>query len=81
MTLSSFWNQSINNFDNYADKLDVNDFVDQSSYDVFMQTMACNCTAFLKPVESGSKTEIAILKFLDKCGIDFEAYKSSIEVL
>jgi len=50
-------------------------------HNLFLKITACNCTAFLKPSESGLNTEIAILKFLDRCGIDFEAFRSKIEYL
>jgi Ca2+ transporting ATPase len=81
MTLKSFWNNELINIDTYSEKININDFVPNAIFDEFMQCTACNCSAFLEPVESGSKTEIAMLLFLKRCGIDFEDYKKQIEVV
>lgn len=40
--------------------------------------MACNCSALLRPEEKGSKTEVALLKFLDKTGIKYENIRENM---
>lgn len=38
-----------------------------------------NSSALLKPEEKGSSTEIAILKYFEKMGVDYEEYRSKYE--
>jgi magnesium-transporting ATPase (P-type) len=35
-------------------------------------SLSCNGAAILRPEPKGSRTEIALLQFLEKCGIDYE---------
>ena len=38
-----------------------------SAQEVLLQAINCNSSASLRP-ENGSKTELAVLEFSDKCG-------------
>ena len=41
----------------------------------FIQAAIINSSAMLKPEPKGSKTEIALLEFITRCNIDFDAEK------
>lgn len=42
---------------------------------MFLQSCAINCSADLRPDEKGSKTEVAVLKLLEKFGEKYEKWR------
>jgi Ca2+ transporting ATPase len=46
---------------------------------LFKIATCVNGTALLRPEEKGSATEIAILKYLEKVGVDYEFYRKNYE--
>ena len=40
-----------------------------------------NSTALLRPSETGSKTEVSILWFIEKCGYNYENLREKTEIL
>ena len=70
MDLSCFWNQSIVNVDVYTKDQDINKYFNEGTYrEAFIQACACNSSATLEPLK-GSKTDIALLQFVQNVGVD-----------
>ena len=46
---------------------------------MFKVATCVNGTALLRPEEKGSATEIAILKYMEKVGVDYEVYRKNYE--
>jgi magnesium-transporting ATPase (P-type) len=44
---------------------------------VFLQSVVINSSAILRPEVQGSKTEVAILEFLARCGVDYEPIRDN----
>lgn len=40
-----------------------------------------NSTAFLRPNETGSKTEVSILQFIERCGYNYEKLREKVQVI
>jgi len=73
MTLAKWWNKSLMDIDLYSDAIKLADTIkDPAVLEICKQSMCCNSSAELHPTDSekdkGSKTEIALLKFMHKCG-------------
>ena len=84
MTLTTFWNGEIMKADTYDDKeteevltnLTGNkDFIER-----FKISTCVNSTAELKP-ESGSATELAILKFMKKADVNYRDYRKNFKII
>jgi Ca2+ transporting ATPase len=52
--------------------LDLTLFLPKDFHNLYLQATCCNSSAELRPTEKGSKTEVAILKFIEKTGIKYE---------
>ena len=72
MTLTQFWNHKEINVDSDKKKIELKEFVPEELKDLCMQVMVTNCSAELRPKESGSRTEVAILQFVERCGLNYE---------
>lgn len=46
---------------------------------LFLQSCAINCSADLRPEEKGSKTEVAVLKLLEKFGEKYEKWREDFQ--
>ena len=46
-----------------------------------MANVLCNSTAIIRPQEKGSRTEIALIYFAEKCGYNYEKYREKYKVL
>ncbi|EGR33929.1 hypothetical protein IMG5_030810 [Ichthyophthirius multifiliis] len=78
MYLTTLWN--------YGDKLielntekdtkcDLENYIPKEAQEVFLLCTAQNSNAVLEPKPQGDATELAIIKFLNKCNIDFEQFR------
>ena len=72
MSLTSIWNQEILNLDTNSYRDNLTNYFPEPFHDYLIQTTVLNGTAMLRPNEKGSKTEIAMLQFFDRCGFDYE---------
>jgi magnesium-transporting ATPase (P-type) len=61
-------------------KIDLDYFVKGEFKDLFIEALISNCSASLRPSESGSKTEICLLKFIEMAGWNYETLKESYNV-
>jgi Ca2+ transporting ATPase len=75
MTLTSLWNGKLTNFESYdSTKLSAL-FPEAEHQQLLREALACNNIADLKTEDGGSKTEVAMLEFLQRCGEDYEALR------
>ena len=81
MSLSSIWRDKVLTIDNYSPMLNLTDYVPTDQSDLLLKLFAVNSTANLKPVVKGSKTEIAILEFLERTGNSYQKIRSSVEIV
>ncbi|EGR33372.1 hypothetical protein IMG5_055150 [Ichthyophthirius multifiliis] len=84
MTLSTWWNEELQEFEKYKDTVNINDYISANQKDMqelFFQSCAINSSADLRPDMKGSKTEIAILQLLDKFGEQYEKWRERYEIL
>jgi Ca2+ transporting ATPase len=73
MTLTKMWNMSVIDLKPHEKPpLPLSLFVPEPFHKLFLQATCCNSSAELRPAEKGSKTEVAILKFIEKTGIKYE---------
>jgi Ca2+ transporting ATPase len=80
MTLTNLWNEKQIAFPYNSSKINLNEQSLSKQYqDMFTVASAVNSDAVLRPVESGSKTEVAILQFLEKCGINYEELRQKFK--
>lgn len=73
MNLTNFWNDKLVEINPY-DKGTLNESFPEKFHEIMSQSLACNGSATLQPYV-GSKTEIALLEFLENKGVDFLAYR------
>lgn len=71
MTLNCFWNEKLINIDTYTNNQDLLNYVPKTACERFKQALSCNSSATLRPL-TGSKTEIALLEFMERVSVDFE---------
>lgn len=76
MTLTCLWNEKEVKLETYK-KTSLGTFIPESHQELFINGMAVNSEAEVTDEakgtkESGSKTEIAMLKFLNLCSINYE---------
>ena len=79
MSFTHLWNQKIIEMDTYSEKVDLTQSVPKDLHDLFFQLFSCNSSASLRPVQKGSKTEIALLEFVERCGQNYETLKEQFE--
>ena len=75
MTLTTFWNSNYLEFDFNSNSMNLNSYIPVNFQELFLMSCAVNTSAEIRPDEKGSKTEIAILRALDKFGYPFEEIK------
>jgi P-type Ca2+ transporter type 2B len=81
MTLSQIWNRESKQVDLYKEKLEESDLSTNKEYNqLFKIASVLNSTAQLQPEEKGSSTEIALLKYFQRMGVNCEQFKSSFDV-
>ena len=73
MNLTNFWNEKLIEINPY-DKGTLTECIPTEYQDLMRQSLACNGSATLVPYV-GSKTEIALLEFLQNKGEDYEALR------
>ena len=64
------WNQKLIPIDTYAKNLNLDNYVPKNLKNEFIKSVVVNSTASILPEESGSSTEIALLKFMHRAGIN-----------
>jgi len=74
MNLTSFWNEKLHQIDPY-NKGTLDEIFPSKFQEIMKQSLACNTSATLIPL-GGSKTEIALLEFLEKKGEDYNTIKA-----
>ena len=74
MSLQMLWNKDYIPIPANKTDLKLSDYVPEKVQQKFLQAIACNSSAGLEPV-IGSKTEVALLKFLENCGIKWESMR------
>ena len=67
MTLASIWNGELIKFNQYQGEGRIDNLLPKEYKTLIMQAFACNSSASLSPLQ-GSKTEIALLEFLEVHG-------------
>ncbi|KAL4441620.1 hypothetical protein ABPG74_021552 [Tetrahymena malaccensis] len=78
MTLTSWWNEELQEFDKYNEKDELANYIapERKFFSkLFLQSCAINCSADLRPAEKGSKTEVAVLKLLEKFDQNYETWR------
>ena len=72
MTLTQIWNGSLKMVETSQESFKPSDISNSQEYfDLFKVATCVNSSAFLLPEEKGSSTEISILKYMKKMGIDY----------
>lgn len=62
-------------------KLEIKDFITNQDYlNLFIINCACNSSALLRPQKKGSKTEIAMLEFIERCGFKYQDLRKKYKV-
>jgi len=74
MNLTNFWNEKLIEVDPYI-KGSLSDSFPQQYHELIKQALACNGSATLQPL-FGSKTEVALLEFLENRGQDYNALRN-----
>lgn len=80
MTLTHWWNESLQELPHYNREIDINTLVPSNFKDLWVTSLSCNGAAILRPEPKGSRTEIALLQFLEKCGVDYEVERNKYSV-
>lgn len=81
MTLAQIWNKDSKAVDLYKEKLEESDLSKNPEFnELFKIASMVNSTAQLQPEEKGSSTEIAILKYFKRMGVDYEEYKNQFDI-
>jgi P-type Ca2+ transporter type 2B len=75
MTLTTLWNEKLIDLDTYSQSIQINSTIPKELEDLFLQSTCCNSSANLRPKETGSKTEVAILQYIDRCQIRYESVR------
>ena len=84
MTLTHFWNGDLVKAETYDDKETEQVLTNLTSNKDFIErfkiSTCVNGTAELKP-ESGSATELAILKFMKKADVNYRDYRNKFKII
>ncbi len=77
MTLTTVWCGKAMKVDTYSENIKIEEQVSKNNkfIELFRLNTCVNGAAELEPEEKGSSTEIAILKFIRRCGIDYRAVR------
>lgn len=74
MTLTYWYNDELQSLDPHDAQISLDKYMSKDFQELFVIATSCNSRAQVQP-ESGSKTEVAILKFLNKTGYNFQTYR------
>ncbi|CAD8143054.1 unnamed protein product [Paramecium octaurelia] len=80
MVLTKIWNKQFYEIDYLAKEQNLSQLISKSMENLFLEALCCNSSAELIP-ESGSKTEIAILEYLQKARIDYRKKRESVNFI
>ncbi|CAK60404.1 unnamed protein product (macronuclear) [Paramecium tetraurelia] len=80
MVLTKIWNKQFYEIDYLAKEQNLSQLVSKSMENLFLEALCCNSSAELTP-ESGSKTEIAILEYLQKARIDYRRMREQVNFI
>lgn len=81
MTLAQIWNVQTKLLDTYKETLPESDLSRNKQFlQLFKIASLVNSTAMIKPEEKGSSTELAILKYFGKMGVDYEEYRKKYDI-
>ncbi|CAD8078964.1 unnamed protein product [Paramecium primaurelia] len=72
MSLVNVWNDDIIEIDTYSEKQQLTSYFPQNFQEFFIQCAVVNGSAMLRPEPKGSKTEIALLEFIERCSMNYE---------
>jgi Ca2+ transporting ATPase len=81
MTLTTFWNQKHFDLDTYSPEVDIGKYVPSEIQELFIVSACNNSSAALRPQEKGSKTEVAVLEFMDRCKHKYEFYRNKYKTI
>jgi len=81
MNLQQIWNQNIVQIDVYSKSMDMAKFIPQSAQDNFLKSCIVNSSSNIYPAEDGSATDIALLRFSDRCGVNIAKYRQDQNVV
>lgn len=70
MNIQQIWNQKLVNVDTYSKHIKLDNYVPAHLQMDWIYSLIVNSTANIFPEESGSSTEIAMLKFMHKAGVN-----------
>ncbi len=57
--------------------MDMTRFIPESAKDNFLKACVVNSSANIYPAEDGSATDIALLRFSDRCGVNIASYRAA----
>ncbi|CAD8132398.1 unnamed protein product [Paramecium pentaurelia] len=80
MVLTKIWNKQFYEIDYLAKEQNLNQLIQKSMENLFLEALCCNSSAELTP-ESGSKTEIAILEYLQKARVEYRKMRESVNYI
>jgi Ca2+ transporting ATPase len=82
MTLTQIWNYRLNQVDLYKDTLVEQQDLSQNKQfnELFKIAALVNSSAEIEPEEKGSSTEVAILKFFKKMGVESASVKKQYDI-
>eukprot|EP01017_Pseudomicrothorax_dubius_P035890 TRINITY_DN5087_c0_g4_i1.p1 TRINITY_DN5087_c0_g4~~TRINITY_DN5087_c0_g4_i1.p1 ORF type:complete len:760 (+),score=146.86 TRINITY_DN5087_c0_g4_i1:252-2531(+) len=75
MTLTTMWNGSLMDLDLYSQSIDLGNYVPPSCQHLLVEAITCNSSASLVPL-TGSKTEIALLEFINRARISCDELRA-----
>lgn len=80
MSLVTVWNDEMIELDAYSSNQDLTQYFPKDFHEYFIQTSIVCGTAMLRPEPKGSKTEIAFLEFIERCGFNYEKERERYSV-
>jgi len=75
MNIQMMWNGNMQDVDAYTKSINLSSYIPEAKQDSFIRSTIVNNSSDLFPEESGSATDIALLKFIHRCGVDIAAYR------
>ncbi|CAK89868.1 unnamed protein product (macronuclear) [Paramecium tetraurelia] len=72
MTMVKIWNDETIDIDAYSNNLNLSTYLPTEMHELFIQSSIVNGNAEIRPQEIGSLTEVALILFAEKCGINYE---------
>ncbi|CAD8152014.1 unnamed protein product [Paramecium octaurelia] len=72
MTVVKIWNDEAMEVDVYSNNLNLSKYLPTEMHELFIQSSIVNGDAEIRPQERGSLTEVALIQFAEKCGINYQ---------